>query len=88
VLAGFSRSDAMFIFGILTVACMLGSYGLARSSYAALAFAIAWTVGSVLLLAAGVWPIAAIQAIFACIAFGRHWKRRACRGLSRDRQSE
>lgn len=79
MLSGLSvGSDATFIIGILAVACMLGSYGLARSPYSSMAFAIAWTLGAIFLLLERVWPIAAIQAVFALIAFRRYWRARRC----------
>jgi hypothetical protein len=71
-------SDATFIIGILAVTCMLGSYGLARSPCSSMAFAIAWTLGATFLLLEGIWPIAAIQAVFALIAFRRYWRARRC----------
>jgi hypothetical protein len=72
----FTRSDATFIMGILAVVCMLGSYALMRSTYSSIAFAIAWTFGTIFLLLKGVWPVAAIQAVFAALAFRRHWRAR------------
>jgi hypothetical protein len=69
-------SDLTFIIGVLAVASMLGSYGLVRSPYSSMAFAIAWTLGAIFLLLERVWPIAAIQAAFALIAFRRHWRAR------------
>jgi hypothetical protein len=77
------RGHEMEMLGIITVACMLLSYGLLRSSYSALAFAISWSLGSLFLALAGVWPLAVVQAAFAVVAFRRHWRKRTIRDMRR-----
>jgi hypothetical protein len=56
---------------------MLVSYALPRKDWAALVFAVSWTLGASFLFIEGVWPIAAIQATFAVVAYRRWWKLRA-----------
>jgi hypothetical protein len=68
-------TDTKFVIGVLAVASMLGAYGLWRTSFSTLAFGIAWTLGAIFLLVEGLWPLAAIQALFALITFLRAFPR-------------
>ena len=72
-------SDAAFAVGILALACMLGAYGFAQSTHSSVVFAIAWSLGAIFLFSEGIWPIAAIQAVFALIAFRRYCGKRRWR---------
>jgi hypothetical protein len=77
------KGDEVETLGVITVACMLLSYGLLRSAYSALAFAVSWSLGSLFLALEGVWPIAVIQAGFAVVAFRRFWRKRTLRDMRR-----
>ena len=64
------------LFGLFAVTAMLIFYAFEdRSPWFILAFAGACALGSVYGFLQGAWPFGVVEAIWACVAVGRWWKR-------------
>jgi hypothetical protein len=67
--------DALTLFGLAAVTCMLVTYALEqRSTWFILAFAGACLLGSAYGFLQGAWPFGVVEAIWAVVALNR-WRR-------------
>ncbi len=70
--------NLLTVFGFVAVGMMLGFYTFEeRSPWCVLGFAFSCVLASVYGFLQGTWPFAAVEAIWAVVAFQRWWKRKS-----------